>query len=264
MTLRYGLGDSVSISTYFGSVGEIGVNTTTNTIHIFDSVTEGGITLAKSSEITGGAGLSTVGFSTGYGIHIDPIGTGVTFSEDLVVIGDARVTGILSIGTSSIVLDASDNSIKLSNDSIIRRNESTGDIEFIDNSDNLRRVIVNEIRIGSGNSVSVLKSNDGRLVIEDYNSSSTSGSEFSSLSVTGIATANTGVLISLYANTGIITTLSGSNINYSGLSTVANFKIAPIGSGATVGSSGIVTYYGDGSQLTGVGGELDITSSLFI
>ena len=56
MTLRYGLGDSVSISTYFGSVGEIGVNTTTNTIHVFDSVTQGGISLAKSSEILAATG----------------------------------------------------------------------------------------------------------------------------------------------------------------------------------------------------------------
>lgn len=43
MTLRYGLGDSVSISTYTGSLGEIGVNTSTNTIHIFDGLTEGGL-----------------------------------------------------------------------------------------------------------------------------------------------------------------------------------------------------------------------------
>lgn len=59
----------------------------------------------------GGAGLSTTGISTAFGLHIDPIGAGVTYSEDLVVVGDARVTGILSIGTSSIVLDANSKTI---------------------------------------------------------------------------------------------------------------------------------------------------------
>jgi len=48
MSLRYGLGNSVAISTYVGSLGEIGVNTTTNTIHVFDGVTVGGISLVKS------------------------------------------------------------------------------------------------------------------------------------------------------------------------------------------------------------------------
>ena len=58
-----------------------------------------------------GGQISTTGVSTSFGIHIDPVGSGVTYSEDLVVIGDARVTGILSIGTSSIILDANSKSI---------------------------------------------------------------------------------------------------------------------------------------------------------
>jgi hypothetical protein len=40
MTLRYGQSDSSGISTHIGSVGEVGVNTTTNTIHVFDGVTD--------------------------------------------------------------------------------------------------------------------------------------------------------------------------------------------------------------------------------
>jgi hypothetical protein len=109
-------------------------------------------TLYQNGEefVSGGTGLSTTGFSTAYGLHIDPVGAGVTYSEDLVVVGDARVTGILSIGTSSIVLDASDNSIRLSSDTVIRRDESTGDIRFLDNSGNLKKIIVNEIRVGTG------------------------------------------------------------------------------------------------------------------
>jgi len=43
------------------------------------------------------------------------------------------------------------------------------------------------------------------------------------------------------------------NINHQ-LEQVNNLKITPVGTGATVGTAGIVTYYGDGSQLSGVGG----------
>ena len=104
----------------------------------------------NGEEFVSGGGLSTVGFSTGYGLHIDPVGAGVTYSEDLVVVGNARVTGILSIGTSSIVLDSSDNSIRLSSDTVIRRDNSTGDVRFLDNSGNLKKIIVSEITVGTG------------------------------------------------------------------------------------------------------------------
>ncbi len=46
-------------------------------------------------------------------------------------------------------------------------------------------------------------------------------------------------------------------LNIVGISSVSNVKITTVGTGATVGSAdavGIVTYYGDGSQLTGIGG----------
>ena len=43
------------------------------------------------------------------------------------------------------------------------------------------------------------------------------------------------------------------NINHQ-IDQVNNFKITAVGSGATVGAAGIVTYHGDGSQLTGISG----------
>ena len=43
------------------------------------------------------------------------------------------------------------------------------------------------------------------------------------------------------------------NINHQ-LEQVNNLKITTVGTGASVGTAGIVTYYGDGSQLSGVGG----------
>ena len=41
------------------------------------------------------------------------VGSATTFTEDLVVSGDARVTGILTVGTSSITLDGINNTIKV-------------------------------------------------------------------------------------------------------------------------------------------------------
>ncbi len=54
-----------------------------------------------------------------------------------------------------------------------------------------------------------------------------------------------------YYNTGIITTLSGTNINYSGISTLGSILINA-GIISATSPSGIVTYYGDGRNLTGV------------
>ena len=42
------------------------------------------------------------------------------------------------------------------------------------------------------------------------------------------------------------------NINHQ-LEQINNLKITTVGSGASVGAAGIVTYYGDGSQLSGTG-----------
>ena len=47
------------------------------------------------------------------------IGAATTFTEDLVVQGDARVTGILTVGTSSIVFDGSNDQIKVGSASTI-------------------------------------------------------------------------------------------------------------------------------------------------
>ena len=65
-----------------------------------------------SGNITAGAGTSSV--VAGVGTFTDlRVGGNTTFSEDLVVTGNARVTGILTVGTSSIILNDSANTIKV-------------------------------------------------------------------------------------------------------------------------------------------------------
>lgn len=88
----------------------------------------------------------------------------------LVVTGNARVTGILTIGTASIVIDPEDNSIKLS-DAILRRDNDSGDIRFLDNAGNLKKIIAQEVRVGSGNSSVLIKGENGTVRFRDVNNS---------------------------------------------------------------------------------------------
>ena len=110
----------------------------------------------------GGVGLSTTGISTAFGLHIDPVGSGTTFNENLVVVGDARVTGILTIGTESITLDSSDNSIEF-DDVKIRRDHSSGDIRFLGSDGNLRKIIASEVSIGAGATAIVMTNRGGTI-----------------------------------------------------------------------------------------------------
>jgi hypothetical protein len=77
----------------------------------------------------------------------------------------------------------------------------------------------------------------------------------------GIATNVIGGIVSVtQLNVTGITTLgvtsatnfTSQQINISGISTLSNLRITPVGTGATVGSVGILTYYGDGSKLSGI------------
>ena len=76
----------------------------------------------------------------------------------------------------------------------------------------------------------------------------------------GTATIDTSVVV------GSAVTLSSSGLQVTGnslitgISTVANLRITPVGTGATVGGIG-VTYYGDGSQLTGISASGGISIS---
>ena len=65
-----------------------------------------------SGNIIAGAGTSNI--VSGIGTFTDlRVGGDTSFSEDLVVTGNARITGILTVGTSSIILNDSANTIKV-------------------------------------------------------------------------------------------------------------------------------------------------------
>jgi hypothetical protein len=76
--------------------------------------------------------------------------------------------------------------------------------------------------------------------------------EFTGGGISGTNIVGTALSISGISTLGVTSTtnLTAQQLSVSGVSTIGNFRITPVGSGATVGGIGI-TYYGDGSNLTG-------------
>jgi hypothetical protein len=137
---------------------------------------------------TSSLGMS-VGLSTATRLIVDPVGGGTTFTEDLVVKGNARVTGILSIGTGTITLDPNDNAIVL-DDVKIRRDHSTGDIRFLDIGGNLSNIIANTVVVGSGTSAVNISNVNGSVVFTDSHNTVIHSVDNSSASYAGIVTAS--------------------------------------------------------------------------
>lgn len=92
------------------------------------------------------AGINTAGISTFSKIHVG-IDTGY-FSEDLVVNGNGRVTGILTIGTGSITIDPSQSQIQIGN-ARLKADHTTGNIDIMDKHGNM-----NGLRIKGGDAAS--------------------------------------------------------------------------------------------------------------
>jgi len=90
-----------------------------------------GVTLSKDGDVF------ATGVSTSTKVHVG-VDTGV-YGEDLVVTGDARVTGILTIGTGSIVLDPTAKQLRGLEEIVIGiantitiKQDAKGEIEFTD------------------------------------------------------------------------------------------------------------------------------------
>ena len=107
------------------------------------TITGVGATFAGLVEATS---FYSSGISTSNKMHVG-VDTGV-FNEDLVVTGDARVTGILTIGTGSITLDPSEEQIKVGN-TMLKRNATTGNIDIMDNHGKFK-----DIRVKGGDAAS--------------------------------------------------------------------------------------------------------------
>ena len=174
-TLLVGSGGGSGIAT----IGTLGVTGVTTTQHLSVS------------------GITTLGSSNGIGTVTIGIGT-----TALLVDGNARVIGNLSIGRGTVIIDG----------------------------------VNNTINIGSGTSSIVIDGSTGNI---------------SATSIT--------VGVSTFVTTLGVTTATefiSQTINVSGVSTLGTVQVS---SGIITAASGIVTYYGDGSFLTGNARNLTAT-----
>ena len=209
---------------------------------------------------TSSLGMS-VGLSTATRLIVDPVGGGTTFTEDLVVKGNARVTGILSIGTGTITLDPNDNAIIIA-DVKIRRDHSSGDIRFWDTDGNLSNIIANTVIVGSGNSAVNIANVNGTVVFTDSDNTvihsvdRTNVCYLGNVSYSGIVTA------AYFVGDGSL--LTNVNIGYANTAGIATVAQGLTGTpNITVGVVTATKYYGDGSSLTGINaGGITSTSSI--
>lgn len=181
--VQFRRGNKAQNDEFTGAVGEISINQESQAIRVHDGSTVGGFELARAdlSNVSGGT-TSNVG-----------IGTTIPTSK-LHVVGDARITGILTVGNSSVTINGTTNVVNVGSSVVI--NGSSG-------------VITATSFVGDGSKLA------------------------------GIITSGPG---------GIVTT---TNLNVSGVGSFGNIQIS---SGIITATSGIVTYYGDGSKLTGISG----------
>jgi hypothetical protein len=105
------LGDS-DPEEFIGNQGELFYDPNAPILKLSDGSTAGGASIGGTG--TGGAGGS-YWVPTNAGIHtLSNVGIGTTNpTEELTVFGDARVTGILTVGTASITLDGTTNIINV-------------------------------------------------------------------------------------------------------------------------------------------------------
>ena len=207
----------ITASSFSGTTATFSGNISVGGTLTYDDVTN----VDSIGLITARTGIEVLsGIVTTPKLHVDSVGSGFTFSEDLVVQGNARVTGILSIGTSSIVLD--------SNAKVIRGVEQ---IRINSTEQNENPIIIKQ----SNEKIVFVKTEevDGEEVETDQEASVGIGST-ANISTTGIITASSFV----GDGSGLTNLPSGGG---------------GIGTDGSVNTTGIITaasFFGDGSGLT--------------
>ena len=102
----------VSTTAGIHTLSNVGIGTTNPTEALFvvgNAVFTGNISVGGTVTYDDVTNVDSIGFVTARSGLL--VGTATTFTEDLVVEGDARVTGILTVGTASITIDGNNNTI---------------------------------------------------------------------------------------------------------------------------------------------------------
>ena len=201
-----------------------------------------GTFITKLNVGTNGTTLTGVGGSVGIGTALpaylldvrSPVSTGAT---GLYVYGDARVTGNLDIGNNVTLSSLTLTNITVNSQITTLNSNVTG--------------------------VSTIATLGVTGISTTRNFIVTGVSTIATLGVTGLTTTqNLNVTgIATIATLGVTGTSTARNLQVSGVSTLGTLQVS---SGVVTATAGVVTYYGDGSKLTGViasgGGSIGIQS----
>jgi len=228
---------TASSATVSGNVSIAGTLTYEDVTNV-DSL--GIITARTGVRVDAGGLVVTAGVSTFPSVIVG----GSTTS--LVVNGDARITGILTIGTSSLTLDGNNNQIKIGTGVTIRE---TGSASFGEGL-NITGVVTATSFSGDGSALTNISAS--QFV--------TTAAGIHTLSNVGIGTTNPTSKLTVTGNgifTGVVTatTFVGALTgNATGLSGTPNITVGTIGA-TSLNASGVVTassFSGAGTGLTGI------------
>jgi hypothetical protein len=270
--IQFRRGTKTQHDSFTGATAEVTVNTTDKSLHVHDGTTQGGFELARA-DLSNHSGVGVLTATTFSGnlagnvtgnINSSGISTlnnvvvgGATTA--LIVNGDARVTGILTVGTSSLTLDGVNDRITVGTGLTITSTEIT----------------IGSITIGSGSLTGTATSttNIPNLTgaITSVNTTTSLGS-FTSAQLAGALTNETGSGSAVFATsptlvTPVLGSASASSINVSGIVTATQFVTGASGNAIgintnTISGPATITIdpagVGDNTGLVVIKGDLQI------
>jgi mucin-19 len=252
--------DRAGIATYADYAG-----ISTNVIGGIASVSQLNVTGITTLTSIVGTSLSITGISTIANFIMTPVGAGATVGGIGVVTYYGDGSGLTNINLSSVVgvvTYAERAGIATYADNAGIATNVIGGIASVTSLDVSGITILGTVEISSG----IITATTGVVTYygDGFNLTNVvSASGYADTS--GIATNVIGGIASVTSlNVTGITTLAsivGTSLSITGISTIANFIITNVGTGATVGGVGVLTYYGDGSQLTGLIAGVSISTN---
>ena len=269
------LDDRLAQDTNFWISNVSGLSTTTN-VGIKNTSPARTLDVTGTARVTSGLEAGSV-FSSGVSTFSDVVIGGAT--TELVVTGDARITGILTIGTSSITIDGIRNEIKIG--TALTLNQSGN--AFVSGILTAQSFDGDGTNINNVDAVTLVGLSSDSFIRSDVNDSfSGTLSGTGSINISGVATASrvsatTGTITTLNSTTsnitrgnivtGIVTTLSGTGFNYTGVSTATTlFSTTSNSTRANIVTGIITNLSGTNASYSGIGtvGSLNIGATQVI
>ena len=245
---------------------------------VYNNLSVGGISTFTNGPVLIGSGTSTGTASqrlqvTGGTYVSGNLGIGSTNpTSALFVVGDARVTGVITATTFSGNVNAGVGTITTLGSTSGTITNLTGTATTIGTVKIVSGIITATSGVvtyyGDGTYLTGTASSPNLQAVLNTGNTSTIG-----ISITGVSTLTTlnstsgtitnisgtaGTITTLNSTAGTITNISGTNLNYSGIGTITNLR------GVNINVTGIVTatsFVGSGANLTGIANTENIVST---